>query len=276
MCFDFVPYMKGAHKMSGKIHCYLLRFICSGCLVLWFLCAGCQSNGNSEIISVSGAAYSSKRPTSVVTYSLPQNGNQESLLRSKYYIEIEVRNSLNRSVDAQAFNAYFYGKSGSILEILVLNMIEPIKPGQSALFHLDADGYTQYLLTEQESTIKLCVSFDQDINFVSDLPTLADLGTRESMPLTWIKVQCIPDLTKARPTKINEWNSFDPLGTPAIMRKQDAETVIYFYYPLPKILPVKLSSERFGGIKRTGELFDDLAPLGISDRTTFTQVRLTP
>ncbi|HJP93062.1 MAG TPA: hypothetical protein VJ875_13980 [Pyrinomonadaceae bacterium] len=239
----------------------------AGILLTLFLSVGCSSSKPS----ISGLAYSFKKPSSVVTYSLPPYADVEGLMRSNLLVELEVH-----SKEIQGLNAYFYGKNGSILEIIVLNPITPDTSASPVLFHLDTAGYAEYLLIEQGesgSPIKLCVSLDSGENFVSDLPAFIDLRPGESSALTWTETKCTPDLTNGKPRTIDEW---PPSGIPPVLRKQDAQAAIYFFYPFPRTRPVEISSAPFGGIKRSGDMLRDVAPLGISKETPLKTMVVNP
>ena len=144
---------------------------------------------------------------------------------------------------------------------------------KSGQYHIDTDGYTDFLFSEAHSPLKLSVSVGPGTFFTCDLPSIEDLGPRQPLPLNWSQSRGVPDIAGARPIPFNEWPTSMPPGVPAIFCRQSNETSIYFFYSLPITQDVILTSKISGF---SGSLFKDLEPLGVSNRTPLKLMEINP
>ncbi len=90
-----------------------------------------------------------------------------------------------------------------------------------------------------------------------------------------VPVECcagIPMLRNHPPRKIDAWG----LIAPTVMREDQSNSVLYFYYPRTKDAPIQLSAKSSDWPERKGELRDDEARIGIQADTPLRTVEFTP
>ena len=188
-----------------------------------------------SVIQIRGTCFSSQQSTAEVTWALVPGGT-ESFIR-RYFVQLEVINKGDRSIDLPAVEAYFYEEDGDVL--LIRNFkyeseIERLKPSDKVIFHLDTDGYTNWLLMGNKSvTLYVLILKKGEILSANKaiLPPYIELEKRKSQVLDFLPINKFPNVEKLEPVKIDEWPMDIP--APAISREEGGEMGIYFYYKNP-------------------------------------------
>jgi len=263
-----------------------LLFLSIILIVYGVVTQGCSDLG--EPLEVSGKTYSSSVAHSKVGWYLLPGGNQQSLLFSSYYVELELLNKSGRTVPLPRVAAYFYAKEASLLNIRVVSKGQSIRGGETVKVYLDTDGYTEFLQLSKNDMgspvyLLVCVSGRA---FQAVLPQFPELNKQQVIELNFSPAQRIPDLNRAKLANIDDWPkawqsvlggpSFasEYLRPPALLRRQDAQTAFYFYYLKPVYFTRTTGSS---GLRISDNVIaTDIAKSGVSQDTKLVNVTVTP
>jgi hypothetical protein len=247
---------------------------------------GCSDLGES--LKVSGKAYSSSVVHSKVDWYLLPGGNQQSLLFSSYYVELELLNESGRTIPLPRVAAYFYAKEASLLNIRVISKGQSIRSGETVKVYLDTDGYTEFLqLSKNDMSspvyLLVCVSGKA---FEAPLPQVSELNKQQIIELNFSPAQKVPDLGRAKLANVDDWPkawqsvlggpSFasDYLRPPALLRRQEAQTAFYFYYLKPVYFTRTIGS---ASLRLSDDaIATDIVRSGVSQDTKLVNVAVTP
>ena len=226
---------QGGAKMKKKVPFALM------CLLIMTILVACAPTPPSQSdFQIMGVASPISLATTDVNWYLLPGGDMSSLHISTYYVEIEVANTGRNNIDVPGVEAYFYGEDS---DILLIRAVQPgeLEPGDEATFHLDTDGYTNWLLMslETDAPVTLCISLVSEgevvASFATMLPSDAEFRKQRSLTLSFSETNSVPNVDELEPAKAEEWPRGVPgLGPPAVIREQGDETAIYFYYRQPE------------------------------------------
>lgn len=197
-----------------------------------------------------------------------------SLPPRTYYVELEVTYEGRETLDSSLVDVYIYSENSDILFIRVFKD-EQLRSGEKATYLIDMDGYYNWFQASQNERSPLTISIfwpkDESI-LSSTLPLYESFQGDEGQLLSFSIADSFPDIEKLEPVKISQWPRNVPILTPpAVVRKQDNEFAMYFYFRTTEKVEFRNNMAY-----TSGDIDQDLAKLGISPYTKLPVVTFRP
>jgi hypothetical protein len=201
----------------------------------------------------------------------PRSQNALISFSSPYFVELQIRSSKGALAEPK-IAAFFFGEGGSVLNIRVIPKAQTAPSGAAFVCYLDTDGYTEFLRLSKDdrgSPDRLIV-FATGKAYETILPSKEKLNDSNFIELKFLETQKIVDVAKG---KLANLERFSPHG-PAVFRRQESQTAIYFYYlkPVPFVELAAFAGPRLSET----EIATDLALSGISQDMELYERKVTP